>query len=445
MQVGQIVSRETTKPGRSVKMMGSEKDFSQILQSAGSASSPGNPPPAGGPPPLAVNPASPRPGSPVFLGTLSSEAPTVSDLLIQHPTWKKDAWSIIHADTNQGKPFKRMRPGTHVYLDPQTQALFSTFVGSKSSPVPPEHSEKQVAATSPLNVATPEPFSRSTGPILLGTISPEAPTVSDLLIQHPNYKKDAWSIIHADTNEGKRFKQMVIGTQVYFDPATSELTWGTHLEKEDTPAATTAVTPNQGLSPIDTGEEDFLSEALVKAVEPLLGSPYEKLNCYEMVVVGLKNMGIRYEGRGGLAAKLIRMAAAKGLPTNAYFNGEGLVSVSGQQVYSKTLPKVMNLDKEVENLYQEMEPLLRRGFILSFSTPTRGHTGVVSRKDELWTYINSGNMDHSVVDGMVAKGVGEELLRDELKNWLRLAADRNESLQITLGRIQEAKIQAHMA
>lgn len=428
-----------------MKMKGSEKDFSQILQSAGSASSPGNPSPSGGTPPSAVNPASPQPGSPVFLGTLSSEAPTVSDLLIQHPTWKKDAWSIIHADTNQEKPFKRMQPGTHVYLDPQTQALSWTFGGSKSGPVPPVHSEKQVAATSPLNVAIPGPFSPITGPILLGTISPEAPTVSDLLIQHPNYKKDAWSIIHADTNEGKRFKHMAIGTQVYFDPATFELTWGAHPEKEDTPAATTAVTLNQGLSPIDTGEEDFFSEALVKAVESLLGSPYEKLDCYEMVVVGLKNMGIRYEGRGGLAEKLIRMASAKGLPTNAYFNGEGLVSVSGQQVYSKTVPKVINLEKEAEILYQEMEPLLRRGFILSFSTPTRGHTGVVSQKDDIWTYINSGNMDNSVLDGKVTKGVGEELLRNELKNWLRLAAERNEPLQVSLGRIQEAKIQAHMA
>ena len=369
----------------------------------------------------------------------------MSDLLIQHPTWKKDTWSIIHADTNQGKSFKRMRAGTQVYLDSQTQALFSTFGGSKPRPVPPEHSEKPVEATSPINVAIPGPFSPSTGPILLGTISPKAPTVSDLLIQHPDYKKDAWSIIHADTNERKPFKSMPIGTQVYFDPATSELTWGMHPEKEYKPAAASAVAGNQGLSPIDTGEEDPLSEALVKAVEPLLGSPYEKLNCYEMVVVGLKNMGIRYEGRGGLAEKLISMASAKGLPFNAYFNGEGLVSVSGQQVYSKTVPKVINLEKEAEILYQEMEPLLRRGFILSFSTPTRGHTGVVSQKDDIWTYINSGNMDNSVLDGKVTKGVGEELLRNELKNWLRLAADRNESLQITLGRIQEAKIQAHMA
>jgi hypothetical protein len=445
MQVGQIASGETIKPGRSMKMKGSEKDFSQILQSAGSASSPGNPSPAGGPPPSTVNPASPQPGSPVFLGTLSSEAPTVSDLLIQHPTWKKDAWSIIHAYTNQAKPFKRMRPGTHVYLDPQTQALSWTFGGSKSGPVPIENPYKTAEATGTINAATPGPFSSSTEPILLGTISPETPTVSDLLIQHPDYKKDAWSIIHAEANEGKRFKHMATGTQVYYDPATSELTWGAHPEKEDTPAAATAVTLNQGGLATDAGDEDALSEALVKAVEPLLGSPYEKLNCYEMVVVGLKNMGIRYEGRGGLAEKLISTASAKGLPFNAYFNGEGLVSVSGQQVYSKTLPKVINLDKEAEILYQELEPLLRRGFILSFSTPTRGHTGVVSRKDELWTYINSGNMDNSVLDGKVTKGVGEELLRNELKNWLRLAADRNESLQITLGRIQEAKIQAHMA
>ncbi len=369
----------------------------------------------------------------------------MSDLLIQHPTYKKDTWSIIHADTNQEKPFKRIRPGADVYLDPQTQEVFWTFGGSKPSPVPAELAIKAVDTASLINEVTPGALPHSTEPILLGTLSPETPTVSDLLIQNPDYKKDVWSIIHADTNEGKPFKHMAIGTQVYYDPATSELTWGAHPEEEYKPEAASAVTLNQGGLFVDTGEEDPLSEALVRAVEPLLGSPYERLNCYEMVVVGLKNMGIRYEGRGGLAEKLISMASAKGLPFNAYFNGEGIVSVSGQQVYSKTLPKIINLEKEAEILYQELEPLLRRGFILSFSTPSRGHTGIVSRKDDIWTYINSGQIDHSVVDGMVAKGVGEELLRDELKNWLRLAAERNESLQITLGRIQEAKIQAHMA
>jgi hypothetical protein len=444
MQVGQIVSRQTPKPAKIMNGQAPETGFSQILHSAGNAHLPENPLYAGGPSPSVGKLAPPRPGSLVFLGTVSSETPTVSDLLIQHPVFKKDPWSIIHADTNLGKPFTRMQPGTQVYLDPQTQELLWTSGDPKSNSLPADQAEKALGVKHLLRLAGSGPLPHSKGPILLGTISSETPTVSDLLIKHPDYKKDPWSIIHADTNLGKPFTRMPIGTQVYLDPETSELTWGGQLEKERNLKVASTIAGSEEAT--NSGPEgDRLSEALVKAVEPLLGSPYERLNCYEMVVVGLKNLGIRYEGRGGLAEKLIRTAAAKGLPNNAYFNGEGLVAVSGKQVYSKTLPKVMNLDRDVERLYQEMEPLLRRGFILSFSTPTRGHTGIVSRKDELWTYINSGNMDHSVMDGMVAKGVGEELLRDELKNWLRLAAERNEPLQITLGRIQEAKIQAYMA
>ncbi len=444
MQVGQIASRETVKPAKAMNGRAPEKDFSRILQSAGNAHLPEDPLCAGSPSPLPGELAPPGPDNLVFLGAVSSETPTVSDLLIHHPAFKRDPWSIIHAEPNQGKPFRRMRPGTRVYLNPQSHELLWTSGDPKSNSLPAGQAEKALGVKHLLALAGSGPLPHSKEPILLGTISSETPTVSDLLIKHPDYKKDPWSIIHAEANQGKPFTRMPIGTQVSLDPETSELTWGEQIEKENNTKVASAIAGSEEVT--NSGpEDDRLSEALVKAVEPLLGSPYQRLNCYEMVVAGLKNLGIRYGGRGGLAEKLVRMAAAKGLPTNAYFNGEGLVAVSGQQVYSKTLPKVINLDKQAEKLYQEMEPLLRRGFILSFSTPTRGHTGIVSRKDELWTYINSGNMDHTVKGGMVAKGVGEELLKDELKNWLQLAAERKEPLQITLGRIQEAKIQAHMA
>jgi hypothetical protein len=444
MQVGEIGKEQSVTLSSAMGGGTRKKDFSQILQSTTAAISGRNGMDGAYPSRPLGPPASPQTAVPVFLGTISPEAPTVSDLLIRHPAYKKDPWSVIHADPNQGKPFTRMRHGTQVYLDPQSHEILWTFGDPKASSVSPNHAEKALESIHTANMATSVSLPPSTESILLGTISSKTPTVSDLLIQHLAYKKDPWSIIHADPNQGKPFTRMPIGTQVYLNPETFELTWGMQLEKEIKISAASTVTINEQVRAADTGE-DALSEALVKAVEPLLGSPYETLNCYEMVVVGLKNMGIRYGGRGGLAEKLVHMAAAKGLPTNAYFNGEGLVAVSGHQVYAKTLPKVMNLDREAEKLYHEMEPLLRRGFILSFSTPTRGHTGIVSRKDELWTYINSGNMDNSVMDGKIAKGVGEELLRDELKNWLRLAAERNEPLQISLGRIQEAKIQAYMA
>jgi hypothetical protein len=78
---------------------------------------------------------------------------------------------------------------------------------------------------------------------------------------------------------------------------------------------------------------------------------------------------------------------------------------------------------------------LQKGLILSFSTPTRGHTGVVSRQGDEWTYINSGLIDNQVTSGRISERVGEEHLKAEIKNWLTLAEDRNESITVTLGQV----------
>ena len=147
-------------------------------------------------------------------------------------------------------------------------------------------------------------------------------------------------------------------------------------------------------------------------------------------------------GRGGLGEKLIKMAMRKGLPSNAYLNGEGLIKVSGSKVYSKSIIRVRDSETQARKVYKEMEPLLKKGFILSFSTPTRGHTGIVSQKNSSWTYINSGDMDHNVETPSDTKSVGEEYLMGEIENWLALAAKRDESLVITLGRLQEEKLRS---
>lgn len=89
-----------------------------------------------------------------------------------------------------------------------------------------------------------------------------------------------------------------------------------------------------------------------------------------------------------------------------------------------------------------MGSYLEKGLILSFSTHTRGHTGIVSKKDGAWTFINSGNMDHNIGILGRAKGVGEETLNEEIKNWFKLASRKNESLSITVGRLDESKLDA---
>jgi hypothetical protein len=49
-------------------------------------------------------------------------------------------------------------------------------------------------------------------------------------------------------------------------------------------------------------------------------------------------------------------------------------------------------------------------------------------------------MDNNVEAPRETKSVGEEYLMGEIKNWLALAAERDESLVITLGQLQEEKL-----
>lgn len=266
-------------------------------------------------------------------------------------------------------------------------------------------------------------------PILLGTISRSKPTVSNLLIEHPVYGKDCWRIIHAGVNRAKPFTRMQSDTAVYLNPETLELTWGQDGEPPKGVASQTGGDPVSSHSP-----------NLAGAVAPYMGRSYREINCYGLVVRGLKKLGIRYTGRGGLQEKLIQMAMQRGRPKNAYLNGEGIVKASGSEVYSKSISRIRDPEAEAVRTLEEVEPLLDKGFILSFSTPTRGHTGIVSRRDAQWTYINSGRMDHEIGARGVPKGVGEESLRAEVKNWFRLAKGRNEPLQITLGELNSQKL-----
>ncbi|MBI4699350.1 MAG: hypothetical protein HY758_10740, partial [Nitrospirae bacterium] len=143
---------------------------------------------------------------------------------------------------------------------------------------------------------------------------------------------------------------------------------------------------------------------------------------------------------GGLREKLEALAVRDGLPHNTYFSGEGLVEKAGIKVYSKSIPGISNAREKADEIYSEIMPYLREGQILSFSTSTRGHTGVVSRKGDLWTYINSGVIDHEISPGRVSKRVGEEFLKAEINNWCALAAGRNEPLMVTIGHVNGNKL-----
>jgi hypothetical protein len=181
---------------------------------------------------------------------------------------------------------------------------------------------------------------------------------------------------------------------------------------------------------------------LTEAVQPYLGRPYKEINCYELLVKGLEGMAIPYAGKDGLFSKLTAMAREKGLPANAFLNGEGIVKAAGSLVLSRSFPRSSNWKQEAEQLYSEMEPLLNKGQILSFSTRKRGHTGIISQQQNQWTFINSGRLDNSLTADSPSWGVGEEVFKREIRNWFKLASTSKESLTVTLGALGQEKVVA---
>jgi len=272
-------------------------------------------------------------------------------------------------------------------------------------------------------------------PMMIGTITQKTPTISQLLYKSP-LKAKCWNIIHDKINSDKAFHKIRPGTQIMFDPESKELLWGKNL-KEVTAQKEALPEETAGTREPPKTLEEFTPEhtgvQLSTAVKNFIGRDYDAMNCYELVVGGLKELGVQYRGKDGLGRHLVNQALAKGLPENHYLNGEGLVSESGNSVFKKTFFTVKNPQTQASALMEEMEGVLKEGQVLSFSMRTKGHTGVVSRSRDAWTFINSGNMDHNISGENGSKKVGEEDLKSELENWLHLARESSQGLKITLG------------
>ena len=242
---------------------------------------------------------------------------------------------------------------------------------------------------------------------------------------------------------------------VTIDSATREISWQGDGGRVAMAAAAETIPQSVALAAVKTSEPEKIEATepakrltaageqasdLTEAVRPFFGKNYKDINCYELLVKGLERMNIPYSGKGGLFSKLTRMAKEQGLPANAYLNGEGVVKAAGSLVLSKNYPHTANWKRDAENLYEEMEPLLDKGQILSFSTRRRGHTGIVSQQEKQWTFINSGRLDNSLTKGSPRQGVGEENLREEIRNWFKLASKSGESLSVTLGTLGEGRM-----
>ncbi len=361
--------------------------------------------------------------SAVFLGQISKSSPTVSHLMVKNRQIGNRSWDIIHSPINRNKSYTSIRPGTEIFLDPSNNEIFlgknELSSLAKSSKVSPISSPARKAAAN----------------ISLGTLGSDALTVSHLLARS-EFSDEKWQILSLPVNANKNFRHIPAGSPVHINRETKEICWDAAPSPSNPPPTLFA---EEKIATLPTQKAENLSTA----VRQFIGTPYSKIDCYGLVVRGLKNIGIQYEGKNGLYHRLTDMAKARGLAPNAYLTGEGLVAAAGSRVLYEAFPVITRPDFAARQTLEKMSGLLERGQILSFSTPTRGHTGIISRQpDGEWTFINSGRMDHPVTPTQTSKEVGEEALLAELTNWFRLARQRRESLTVTLGTIDPGRIRS---
>jgi hypothetical protein len=377
----------------------------------------------------------------VPVGVISKDSPTVSHLLKAHNTLGSDTWNILYSNVNEGKDFSALPEGAVVLIDPVTRELSWQSPESNSVPAPAapvdqyRTTDTVIAAVAPASPAViAEPVAVEEGqPVLLGRIDNSNTTVSHLLRQNAEYGEQTWALLSSSVNKGKPFHQIPTGTDIFLNPDTMEITWGSSRVTEQ--AATHSPLPGKEVATAYTTPAADLTEA----VQPFMGRAYKDINCYELLVEGLQRMDIPYNGAGGLRNKLTRMAQERGLKENAYLTGEGIVKAAGSMVLTKNYTNLKNWKQDAEVLYKEMEPLLNKGQILSFSTRYRGHTGIVSQKDDQWTFINSGRLDNSLTENTLSRGVGEEVLQKEIRNWFKSAHNNKETLMVSLGQLEQNK------
>lgn len=285
-------------------------------------------------------------------------------------------------------------------------------------------------------------------PVFLGRLTRETPTVSHLLVQGP-YRSVCWDILSETVNADKPFTRIPEGEAIFMDPDTREIFWGKDAAGHEAagPGSTSGLDNPSGpvetagpVAPLSPPKTGFSAASLDAAAARFMGTAYERMNCYELVVAGLETMGVQYRGQNGLGRYLVDRAASDGMAVNHHLTGEGVTRAIARDLHVTTFHRISRVDAAVDRAMKELSEKLSPGQILSFSTPTRGHTGIVSRNGDAWTFINAGVMDNPVAGGVKGKAVGEEHLAAEIRNWVARAHREGAGLHITLGTPDPARL-----
>jgi hypothetical protein len=163
---------------------------------------------------------------------------------------------------------------------------------------------------------------------------------------------------------------------------------------------------------------------------------FKNRDCLEFLANLLEENGITYYGKKGLANQLIAQARNQGKRLNTYLTGEGLTRELSIN------PIVLEVKKDdsssFEDVWKRIRPHIREGSILSFSSQSFGHTGLVDRQDNRWVYLNaSGKFGKPETYQIKA-----EDLKLEIQSWFQRAKRQESFLNITVGAI-DANLASH--
>lgn len=287
------------------------------------------------------------------------------------------------------------------------------------------------------------------GLIRLGSLSRENPTVSHLIMNNPQLREKCWEIVHDPVNRDKPFRDMQRGDTIWIDPQSREIVREAQNPGEARPA-NDSTTAASSLS-LDSGSSGHSfpslqqpSQDLEQAMQRYMGAPYSRYDCYELVVQGLQDIGLRYYGEEGLQNDLIHSALGEDKSLNANLTGEGLIRSLSERVLHRNYEQVQQPEQKAHELMRSLEEELEQGMLFSVSLDDRGHTGVVSKHEDRWTLINSGRTEYSVRGGLTQHGVDEEDLHRELSKWFRRAGERGQSLSVSLGKLSQERLGQYM-
>ena len=156
---------------------------------------------------------------------------------------------------------------------------------------------------------------------------------------------------------------------------------------------------------------------------------FNNRDCYEFLAGILEENGIAYYGGNGVGSALIDQARSLGLTLNSFLTGEGITRLLCDKPVEINISRVT--DASFDEIWNKIEPHLKKGAILSFSSQPFGHTGIIDQKNGQWVYINSSGVPYDRKTYRVI----EENLKHEIRGRLQQANRQQTFLGITLGSV----------